>query len=451
MRAVDCVARTLWVVLLACVCVSVDSAAGAQGGAEPSWHIRLPVVFRYAATSPAATAAPDSDLSGSAVMAQAEEPEVQGYHGDPGLSIPAADYALLPRLEVRESYNDNVFFDDDGDLEQRVSPSLEFRARTERLEARVKGVVDIYNYLDLTRYNRVNQYYTLDTEYAMSRRSSAGLAASWRRDHTFETDLEESGLIQDRNRRDVLFLSPSYKYQLDERSLLAFDLRFQDTDFDEDQDTDSTVYGGGVTYSRLLDNQKSRILGNVDLQQVEYDPVSGDGEQLTVQVMTGLAHAYAPNKDVVVRGGVSYTDSSFETGGLDLDDDNWGFLFDATANWQWELTDLSLGASRSITASSFGENITRDRLLLRLNRRLTERLQVFGNVSLYRYETEGIVVDEVRRTLQISPGLTYRLTEMVDLRFGYSYTATEDVDDNDSESRNIVFGEVALRFPDLLN
>ncbi|MFW5722427.1 MAG: hypothetical protein ACOCWT_03925, partial [Desulfohalobiaceae bacterium] len=286
MRGVDCVALTLWtVVLLACVCAGADSEA-------------------------------------------------------------AADYELQPRLEVRESYDDNVFFDDEGDLEQRVSPSLALGARTERLTARVRGVVDIYNYLDLTRYNRVNQHYTLVTDYAVSRRSRAGLTASWRRDHTFETELEESGLVQDRNRRDVASLSPSYEYQLDERSLLALDLRFQDTDFDEDQDTDSTVYGGGVTYSRLLDNQKSRILGNLDLQQVEYDPVSGDGEQLTVQVMTGVAHSYAPNKDVVVRGGVSYTDSSFESGGLDLEDDSWGFLFDATANWQWELTTLSLSASR---------------------------------------------------------------------------------------------------------
>lgn len=365
--------------------------------------------------------------------------------------VAAADMSLVPSVSVRETWDGNVFFDDFEDLVQRVAPQFLLQSASPRLTTSTTASVDIFNYRDHTEYNRVNQLYKHRSSYTLDPRTELGLDASLLLDHTFETELEESGLVLERGRRERYFISPSLSRLLDEKTRLGMEYRFQATEYEQEEDTDSRLHGIGVSLSRRMDDQRTTLLGSVDLQRVDYDPMDGDGRQWTAQAMAGLAYDFAPDKDIIVKGGFSYTDSDFEFDSGDRTDESWGFVFDATANWYWELTKLSLSASRSLTASSFGENITRDRILLHVDHRLAERLFCFANISLFRSETEGVVDDEERRTLKFSPGLRFRLTEQADIRLGYSYTGTEDVEADDFENRNAVFGQLDIRFPYLFD
>ena len=145
----------------------------------------------------------------------------------------AEEHMIFPDLRVRTTYDDNVFFDEVSDFELLASPTLTYRVLHETGLFQLSAGADAYRYLEETQYDRVNQKYNLVLDHELTPTLAAGLQARFVVDHTFQTELEEFGLVTDKNRRYLYSASPHFTWDLNPRHTLKMDLRWNRVDYSD--------------------------------------------------------------------------------------------------------------------------------------------------------------------------------------------------------------------------
>ncbi len=105
---------------------------------------------------------------------------------------------LLPPSPLKEEYSDNLYWSSGSktdDFISTVSPALELKNNTERLQARLKMQLDGIYYYDNTELNTVDQDYSGSLRYAVTSRAKLSTSAGYRRDSRIDSDFTESGLL----------------------------------------------------------------------------------------------------------------------------------------------------------------------------------------------------------------------------------------------------------------
>jgi len=387
--------------------------------------------------------------------------------------LKGAEYRVTPSLELRETYDDNIFFKDTSDWEHRLSPSITLDLRTERSQLGTTARLDVSEYSRHSEFDTTNQHYEVFAETMPSERYQLSFSGSYKDDYTFVDTLEESGIIADRSRRKRYTLEPGTAFSLSPRDSLRLFYIFRQIDYASDRYNDTEVNGAGLTWAHEMADERTTVLATVSASQVVFE---GDDElffltesgglvqrtedvtQETLRLWLGLEHAWSETVDAALQVGGQYTESEFAefhgllvpgVGVYELERSyDSGFIVDGSLNWHSERTTLSLNVNRDVSESTLGENITRDRVRVGSGYRFSERWRGGFSAAYYQSETDGLVGNEdERRTYALNPSMSYRLAEEVSLSLGYRYTWTEDRDDDDRDERNRVFAQISMAWP----
>lgn len=394
--------------------------------------------------------------------------------------LKGAEYRVTPSLELRETYDDNIFFKDTSDWEHRLSPSITLDLRTERSQLGTTARLDVSEYSRHSEFDTTNQHYEVFAETMPSERYQLSFSGSYKDDYTFVEALEESGIIADRSRRKRYTLEPGTAFSLSPRDSLRLFYTFRQIDYASDRYNDTQVNGAGLTWAHEMADERTTVLATVSASQVVFESddelwfTTGgnvaqrrteDVTQETLRLWLGLEHAWSETVDAALQVGGHYTESEFaEFQGQRLlrvgsgfavvpfyeVEHNYdsGFIVDGSLNWRSERTTLSLNVNRDVSESTLGENITRDRVRVGSGYRFSERWRGRFSAAYYQSETDGLVGNEdERRTYALNPSMSYRLAEEVSLSLGYRYTWTEDRDDDDRDERNRVFAQISMAWP----
>ena len=394
----------------------------------------------------------------------------------------ASEIIVIPEVELRTTYDDNLFFDDVSDFELLATPRLTYRTMWPTAHVQLTAEADVYQYVEENQYDRVNQNYGLDARKDLSPTLSSSFQGHFAVDHTFENELEETGIETDKNRRFLMSARPSLTWDIGPRHSLRMSLGWNRVDYRQSSSVDNPDYdrfGLSATLFREW-TQRLSLVGQVDvsLTTIEdqiskatdfsgntFDLGRKDHMQYSYQALVGAEYELAQTLDLSFRGGagltrIEYTEAALQFSGplelepqtKDVSEDSFVFLFSTSLDWEQELYRIGLQGSRNITQSPDGDTINRTRFQLNAEYDLTENLVLLGRGSfVYSRSVDGDDDEfdsEVNsQSYAVSPGLRYVFSPKLSLAGRYEFRVIEDRDDDDREKRHRAWLELTYRWP----
>jgi hypothetical protein len=361
-------------------------------------------------------------------------------------SSTASDLTIVPELELRVEYDDNLDFDEKDEIDDfagNAIPRLTLDYKTELLDVALFGELDFLKYYDETDFDRTNQLYGFDGRYQVSSRWALAGNFEYRRDETIDSQLEETGQVTERNRVNTYDAGSGLFYQLTELSDVGFVFDYRKRDYSSADDTDFDRYTFSLPYIKKFGNQRDILT-----LTPSYSIFDSDEEDVT-DYRFGLEWQRLLTETLTseVEVGVRYTDIEDTNG---RNDDNIGYFGELGLIKKGETFSSKIALSRDIRANTDGEIVEVNRIFLKFDKRMWERFGFRFNGSGYLSDTESSnAKDEKTRYFVLSPTLYYMLTEYHSIELAYKYQNKTEFDEpsNPMTERNRVWIGVVLKFP----
>jgi opacity protein-like surface antigen len=372
----------------------------------------------------------------------------------------SAEHIVTPSVQLSETYDDHVFFENVDDFEHRVTPALKLDARTDRAQWQTSAAWDISEYQRHSELNTVDQTYGFSAAVAPGDLWRFNLAGQYVDDYTFRSALEETGIVAKRSKRKSGKVQPGAAFLLDSRNTLALTYEFTKTQYQLEGYPDYEVHGLNVSWFHDLLNERTRVIWAVSADQADFEDPDGDVKQRTYRALAGLDHRFTEKLQFRLTAGARYTESEFprtesvfippdsiEVTTKTEEEEDSGFIVDGALKWGAEKLSLSASVSRDVTPSIYGEIITRNRVSCGLTYQWSEKLRGGLSAAYYLSETDGVVRQQEWETYTVGPSMTYTLTPDINLQLGYGYTHSEDQDTDRSQDRNRAFVQLTMAWP----
>lgn len=363
----------------------------------------------------------------------------------------AEGFNLIPRIALREEYNDNIFFsvnDRANDLITTVSPGLSLLDQTERLDLALTGVLDGIIYADNSELDAVDQHYVGNVAYRVTERFGVLSDAGYIKDSRPDRDILETGLVQGAEPRKRAFFSLGGNYRTAENTADRLSYRYEQSDYTDEEFADSRVHT--VDFQHTWDARRvfAQTVGQLNLGYA-----GADFETSRVESVSGTLGATwnaAELWRLAVNLGLRYTVTDFTTVDADTTRDLSG-VGRASVAYRGVFTTADLAFLHDIReARGRGETVTRTELTGRTRYRLSERFYLTLSAGYYLNrspEDTGTTAEVDEQTLRVRPGLRYEFTEDLVANVDYRYTRVRDDVDRTTSSQNVVFGRIAWQWP----
>ena len=360
--------------------------------------------------------------------------------------VQAAEWTVRPDIRAGSSYNDNARMSEIGD-EISVwggfaNLGAVFQRRTELSSAVLRPRAIFHHFPDDSDENASSAFLDFATrtkglrsqwDFAGNLEQSQVLRSEIVRLDLPEPDLEEpdfgtTGRVNVRRTRTLLRLSPSYSYDLTERTSTQARLDYTDISFDREefgQALDSRTISGSLS----LNHQRSpvsRIRTTVFASNFEAQGARNETDSFGVRGRYELD--ITERQRFFVDAGVQRT--SIKAGidsGIDVSDT--GFLLDVGTSRRWELTRMQISGGRSIQPT--GSGFLRRGDQLRLNVVHQFLLRWYGELAAYGlrsralanevdfndrnyYDVRATIGHEISRTWSIEGAAGWRHQDFLD-------------------------------------
>ncbi len=155
-----------------------------------------------------------------------------------------ADYehGATASLAIRGEYDDNTQFTGKEDYVLEVSPSAALSAVTEVTQIQVGADIDIREYKNNNDLSSVDQYYQVLGGVTLEERVEIDIVGTHLRDHTFQSELEETGIVLKQTSRNQTTISPIGTFWLAPRDRMQLTYEYGDTNFNSDDRRDYTYH-----------------------------------------------------------------------------------------------------------------------------------------------------------------------------------------------------------------
>ena len=345
-------------------------------------------------------------------------------------------HGITASLELRETYDDNVQFRGDDDFIHKISPSIALSAVSELTELQFSTEIDIIEYQNNGNLSSVDQYYQALGGLKLEERVELDLAASYVKDTTFSSELEETGIVVRATDRTAAAVNPVATFWLRPRDRMQLYYRYEDTSYDSDNFRDYTVHTLRSAWLHELKDEKTTLGFIVGASRVDFgDTVDNPNEDRTDDTIGAgvqVDHWFSERFIVNLKAGVRRTKSDIDGGDNNTDT---GFVGDLAARWISERSSLSARVNHNVVPSAAGQLVNRTRVNLGLDYRFTEKFR--GNLTGRYRRSESLDGNESINTFGVGPSLRYQLSRNLGLSLTYSYTKTDQ--DRDDDERNRIF------------
>ncbi len=361
----------------------------------------------------------------------------------PGAGALAADVTLETSLQVRTMYDDNVLFTNTAetdDVVTTISPKLGLSRTTPRTDVTLAGIFDVIRYAAEPELDTLHHRYRLDARGQVTPRWSLSGEGAYRKDSALDDELEETGRLAVRTDREWLMGGAGASYQLTERSDAGLAYRHTGTRFEaaghRDRDSDAVT----ATYGRILGETGARAWvrpgytrwETAENRTDDYTALVGWraplSETFSFEGSVGARYTVAEREFLVRQVSDPTADTGFQV--IFVPDTrretSWGFVADILARWTRELSRSSLGYRRRSHVTSLGETVESDTVRASFQRRLTARLSAGATAGLTFARSIGGPEGDRSRYLDLSPSLTYLVTESISLEAAHRYTHDDD-------------------------
>jgi hypothetical protein len=357
----------------------------------------------------------------------------------------AAEVSFAPSFDLTGAYNDNILFertDEVADYFTILTPGATLAFSTEIGVIEASGHNDFYFYSSESDLDTQIQDYDIQSRSEFLERWTFKIGGSYRKDTTLDSELEETGIVLERDDRLRLSANTSLRFDINERTLTEVGFRYRDISYDDDAYTDYANNEFSYLFERKLRNQIDSLILFTTYTFREADTYESD----TYRVNLGWRRKLEERLTVRLLGGYRHTEH------YDIDrqrDTTDGGVFDISFGYNWERSRLFLGLERRLTASATGDDLEVDRIYMNFWHNLTERTRFDLNSRLLFTRNDGDLENNDGRYFLIQPSLTYNLTEVHRLSLAYRYTSDYDdeVDGDKTAAQNQIWLSLKLVWP----
>jgi hypothetical protein len=364
---------------------------------------------------------------------------------------------LTPHISARSEYDSNITYkrsDEIDDFIFIVNPGVDLVYSTERTSLSFSANVDLLRYVNEDQLNDEHYRINLGAQHMFTERLGFSVNGSYVADTTLDAELEEIGYITGRSNRERYSGGGGMSYRLSELSSMVLGYNRSRTNYDNPGTVDSESESYSLSYSRLLNDGRDTL----SLSPYYSTNSSDTSDVYTYGFSAGLDHIFSERLTLSFSLGARYTETERKFQGLVLvttpvphlelrtftdKSNNWGSTGRVALTYSGDQWSANFGFNKGLSYTSQGDAVDTDRLSAGLSYRISERLSSRVSVSFYRNtsEEEGRVDS---RRYQVSPSLSYSLTENASLDFSYSFSYSED--DTRDEDNDIMRHRVVLSF-----
>jgi hypothetical protein len=264
----------------------------------------------------------------------------------------------------------------------------------------------------------------------------------YRKDETTDSQLEETGRVFERDRKERYYADGGLRYQISELSEVGPNFSYEKANFSSKDDEDYDLYRISLTYSKKFQNERDTIRLIPSYTTYDSDRQNADGYRFEVGWNRLLGETIT--SDILV--GARYT--KIDRKDRNDTDNNWGGVGKINFTKKGETFFGNVGYLHDIRSNTEGEIIEVDRLSLNLDKKVLERFGLKFDGSAYYSRKESGNKDKVRY-FALTPSLYYMLTQEHSLELFYSYQNQVELDEpgNPETQRNRVWITLKLKLP----
>lgn len=374
----------------------------------------------------------------------------------------AADYFnLIPYVELREEFNDNIFFsveDSVDDFITTISPGLDIVEKTERLDVSFKGRLDGIIYADNNELNAVDQHFLGHLGYKITERLGALADAWYIKDSRPDRDILESGLVQGAEPRKRRHFALGTDYLTSENTSNSLTYQYEASDYEDREFSDSRIHTFNFSHTWNARRFFKETVGRLNLGYVKADFETSEVASLSGTI--GASWNYTELLSVLFDLGIRYAETDFIV--LEIVPPNqivtrlettrqFSGVGSATLEFRGEYTNGNIKLLHDIReARGRGGTTVRTEATGWFRRRFSEKFSVTFSAGYYKNKSDqGTValVDLNGQTFRIRPGLRYDFSDDIFLEAAYKLTYVKDNIDNTSATQNMVFGQIYWQWP----
>jgi hypothetical protein len=354
-------------------------------------------------------------------------------------------------LRIRHTFDDNVAYQGKADMVTQIQPSLSLSRDEGGNRWMLQGKADYRTYKELSDRTRTNRSLEFDISRDFSARSTGSIQSSMEVDHVTETSIEELDIVVTPTRRTTFSVSPELTYALDSTDTIRAGAGFERSISVSEDVADESSRRVNASWTKSLNEVSAYSIGayyNVSQlvlngRTIDTDLIYGFiGYQLNLSETLSMTLNLGPS---IRNTKVDYTV------GPELEYESRTYYADGNLSWAGERSSLDVGLSREQTQSALGVDTTRSTLRANCNYTWSELLD-FGlsaSYSITRRDQSSDSDSEVA-TYSLSPHISYKLSQDIDLRLNYTYDRREEPG-NSTDERNRVAFTIAQSFDKLFD
>jgi hypothetical protein len=347
----------------------------------------------------------------------------------------AADWSIVPSVTQKSEFDSNLNMSYTNPLSDYVfslQPMVNFNYTTEI--SQLQGHLGLFgqHYITNSNIDHIDQNYQINGRYQALPRLNLSLASSYISDTTLLSELLTSGLVIGRTPRQSFVLGPGVTYNLTERLLGSISYNFNRVLYQAPQYTDYTSHQAGLNFTYMLRNEKTSLISNNIVRETLY---AGGNTFKSLGIYVGVTHKFTERWNASVMSGANISFFSFNTQVADfsqfpyfitlktkrINQSNVTPYVNISSSYRWTNASISAGFSRDESPSAYGAVYEFNRLYLNFGYNITERLSaaLHGSYSLSNQSSQNISSEY--NYYNISPLLTYKITEKLSLQSGYNF------------------------------
>ncbi len=361
------------------------------------------------------------------------------------LPLHSAEITVTPSVGLKGEYNDNVDFTETDRIDDyvgTVSPAVNFNYAVDRFSLTSQAGGDFIFYARDAARNENRGRFNIDGIREIQERITFSANAGYARDSTLDSLLEETGIVERRSDRDRYRAGCGLNVRTGETSSMTISYDFSRSTYEFREYADSEKQDAGLSYQYGFNSGRDTLTVSTSYGLNDSDRSVTDNYGLSV----GLNHQISETLRAAISAGVRYAviDSVSRES-----EENWGWTANVDLGKSWQRVKANLAYSRDLDFSAEGDTVEVNRLSLILSAMLTRQLDLQCSGSLYRTKSVDSWSERNTKHLEISPSLSYRLTQDHSLKVFYAYSRQNDKSFGRDRTmdRNRVFLILNFNFP----
>ena len=317
-----------------------------------------------------------------------------------------------------------------------LSTNFALTSKTPTLELGLVGGAD-FSKFDESRFDSNDQDVAAHAEYRTGQ-SELGINASYKRNSTRSSELEDTGRFQDAAvRRKQGDVGVHWYHTINRTNNIKLSAGHSEVEYATDLLHDYDVENVSFTYTHVL-NRRISLQAQAYLQDYQ----SKSGSEISADTLggqLGVVAALSKKLSLTALAGSAKTDQDFNTSiGVASQSSN-NFVLNGKLSYSVPRYELSLGFTRSITPSGNGfvqlSNIGRGSILYRVGK----YTQVFADIVKGSNKTVDNAFSAQREFQSASAGLRVRFAKTWRLSARYRYRTQEPFNSNSKAKSNAVY------------